>query len=111
MDEDTVRVVLVKPAAGVRSASSTMAMTYDWRVGTSIWERDWRQRSRATAVTGVGAKATAMRKTLDGTWLKTMVRRRPIRRAIRSASRNEAAVTSWVRKKMVPRAARSRPNR
>src|SRR5512136_1321308 len=69
MDEETVRVVLVRPAAAMRSPSSTMAMTYDCRVGTSIWDRDCLHRSRPTAPTGVGARATPMRKTFDGMWL------------------------------------------
>src|SRR2546425_8523260 len=45
-----LRDTLVNPAAGVRSASGTTLITYDCRVGTSIWERDCRERSRPTAI-------------------------------------------------------------
>jgi hypothetical protein len=66
MDEDTVLVALVNPAAAVLSDSSTIAMTYDCLAGTSISDKDCLHRRRKTALSGVGAKATAIRKKLEG---------------------------------------------
>jgi len=39
-DDETVRVALVRPAAAVRSRSSTIDMTYDCLAGTSICDKD-----------------------------------------------------------------------
>ena len=39
MAAPVVRATPVTPAAAERSSGSTTAMTYDWRVGTSIWLR------------------------------------------------------------------------
>ena len=66
MDEDTVLVALVNPAAAVLSDSSTMAITYDCLAGTSICDSECLHKRRKTALNGVGAKATAVRNTFDG---------------------------------------------
>ncbi len=47
MAAPVVRATPVTPAAAERSSGSTTAMTYDWRVGTSIWLR-LNRRSRTT---------------------------------------------------------------
>jgi len=59
---------------------------YDWRVGTSIWERLDRATQTTTDESNVGANANAMRSTLDGRWVKTMVLIRPNRRASGTAA-------------------------
>src|SRR5258708_22345389 len=83
-EEDTaqavVRTRLVAPLAKVLSAGATRAATYDCRVGTSISTSDSRSRNSASAQPVDGAKGTAIRNRLEGRWVKTMVRTRPIRR-------------------------------
>lgn len=49
-----------------------------------------------------GAKGTAVRNRFEGMWLNTMVLSKPIRLAIRSAARNEMAVTMAVAEKISP---------
>ena len=49
MAAPVVRAMPVTPAAAERSSGSTTAMTYDWRVGTSIWLRLKRSSRTATA--------------------------------------------------------------
>ena len=50
----TVRAIPVTPAAAERSSASTTAITYDWRVGTSIWLSENRSSKTATASGRVG---------------------------------------------------------
>lgn len=93
MDWAVLRERFVNPAAAVLSDSLTIAITYDCLGGTSIWERDCRQSSNATAVIGLGASATEARRTLEGRWVKTMVFSNPIRFAILHEIKKDSAVT------------------
>jgi hypothetical protein len=49
-----------------------------------------------------GANGTAIRKTLEGIWLKTIVLSNPMRLAILSAARKDMAVTICVAEKIKP---------
>src|SRR6267142_7053689 len=89
-----VRTRLVAPLAKVRSAGATSAATYDCRVGTSISTKDSRSRNNASAQPVDGAKGTAIRNRLEGRWVKTMVRTRPMRRARNAAPRCESALST-----------------
>src|SRR2546426_9276373 len=79
IDCATLRAVFVPAFAAVRSARPTIPARYAWRVGTSIWERAIRARYAATAGGEPGAGGTAVKGTLDGEWVKTIVSRRPKR--------------------------------
>src|SRR5215208_8352903 len=79
------RVTFVMPLAYVRAEGGTTAMTYDWRVGTSISTSASRNRKRVAATVTVGAAGASIRKRLDGRCVHTIVFNSPIRRA------NEAA--------------------
>ncbi len=47
------------------------------------------------AAQAVGAKAAAIRKKLEGMWVKTMVLRSPKRLEILAASQRDTAVSTW----------------
>src|ERR1035437_8397214 len=76
-----LRAIPVTPAAAERSSGATIAIVYDWRVGTSIWLMLKRTRSTAAASGSVGMNVTSRSRTFDGKWLKTIVRINPNRRA------------------------------
>ena len=82
-----VRAIPVTPAAAERSSGSTTAITYDWRVGTSIWLRLKRSSSTPIASGRFGISGTRISSRFDGRWVKTIVLTRPIRAAIRAADR------------------------
>ena len=100
----------VTPAAAERSSGSTTAMTYDWRVGTSIWLRLNRSSRTATASGSVGMSGTRISSTFDGRWVKTIVLMSPIRAAIRAADSDETAASRLAPKKIAPSVAGSTPN-
>src|SRR5215212_938753 len=100
----------VTPAAADRSSGSTTAMTYDWRVGTSIWLRVNRSSSTAIASWRVGISGTMNRSTFDGRWVKTIVLMSPNLAAIRAADRDETAASRFAAKKIAPSTAGSTPN-
>src|SRR2546428_13397059 len=77
----SVRARFVVLAAASRSRSSTTAITYACRVGTSIWESRWRIQSRPMAIAAVGAAAIATRTTFETRGETTLVGRRPKRLA------------------------------
>src|SRR6185295_9755525 len=91
MAAPVVRAMPVTPAAAERSSGSTTAMTYDWRVGTSIWLRLNRSRSTAIARGRFGISGTRISRTLDGRWVKTIVLMSPNLAAIRAADREDTA--------------------
>ena len=84
-------VRLVTPAAKVRSSGRTTAATYDCRVGTSISTSDSRSRNNTTAHRADGMNAAAIKNTLEGRCVKTMVLISPIRRASHAAPRCDSA--------------------
>ncbi len=83
----------------MRSLGSTTAITYACRVGTSICESAKRESSSTIAEARLGAKATAASSRFEGRWVKTIVRRRPILPAKRTASWNESACRIPIEKK------------
>src|SRR6478609_4788461 len=86
-----VRAIPVTPAAADRSSGSTTAMTYDWRVGTSIWLRLNRSSRTAIASGSVGISGTRINRMFEGRWVKTIVLMRPNRAAIRAADSDDTA--------------------
>src|SRR5512142_67896 len=72
------RAVLVTAAAWVRWVAGTRAITYAWRVGTSIGDRTVRASSNPTVVGRFGAIARAASSRLEGRWVNTMVGSSPI---------------------------------
>jgi hypothetical protein len=62
------------------------------------------------ATHAVGAKAAAMRKKLEGIWVKTMVLRSPNRLDILAASQRDTAVSTWEKKKTKASELTSSPN-
>src|SRR5688572_8308677 len=89
-------------AAAGRSCGGTMAMTYDVRVGTSFCDNALRASRHAIAQPSVGMNGTRIRNTLDGRCVNTIVFTKPIRRAIRTATRYENEASTPAQKKMVP---------
>lgn len=79
-----------------------MLIRYDWRVGTSICDSDWRHSRRMTAEVAAGANGIAARRMFEGMCVNTIVLTNPILRAILAASRNEMAVTIWAAEKRRP---------
>src|SRR5687767_1209320 len=96
------RARLVTPAVAVRSASSTTAMVYDWRAGTSIDESADRRTWSRAQISKLGTTAIAIRNTLDGMWVNTIVLISPIRPASHAATGNDAVVSSPETKKIAP---------
>src|SRR6266511_2413494 len=90
----TYRAVLVVAAAAVRSGGGTSAITYAWRVGTSICDSTVRASSSPTAMGRVGASGTAASSKLDGRWVNTIVRSSPTLAASSGAARKEAACST-----------------
>src|SRR6266498_1969950 len=99
----TYRAVLVAAAAAVRSADGTRAITYAWRVGTSICARQMRARGSPPATCRLRASGTAASSRLDGRWVNTIVRSSPTLAAIGGAARNETACNT-------PTAANTKPS-
>src|SRR5450759_728824 len=89
-------------AAAGRSAGVTIAITYELRVGTSICDSALRTNSSAMTQLRSGMKGIATRHRLEGRWVNTMVLTRPMRLAMRTATRYESAVSTPVQKKMLP---------
>src|SRR2546425_12850481 len=107
-EEAKLRGTEVMLAAAARSPGETTAITYELRVGTSIWDRALRASKRAITHPSAGANGTSNNKTLDGRWVNTIVLTRPIRPAIRAASRYEKAENTPVQKKIIPASATDR---
>src|SRR3954468_3444939 len=105
-----VRAIPVTPAAADRSSGSTTAITYDWRVGPSIWLRLNRSSRTSTARGGGGIGGRRISRMFDGRWVNTIVSMRPIRRAIRAADSDDTAASRLAAKKIAPRTAGSTPN-
>ena len=97
-----VRATPVTPAAAERSSGSTTAMTYDWRVGTSIWLSVKRNSRTATASGSVGMSGTRISSRFDGMWVKTIVLMSPNRAAIRAADSDDTAASRFAPKKIEP---------
>ena len=74
-------------AAAGRSSGATTAMTYEVRVGTSIWESALRTSNSAIASGRFGAKGTSARHRLAGRCVNTIVLMSPIRSAIQAAAK------------------------
>ena len=85
--EARLRGTDVMPAAAARSAGETTAITYELRVGTSICDSALRRRSNATTHPRSDANGTMSSSTLDGRCVNTIVLTRPIRCAMRAATR------------------------
>ena len=85
-------------------------MTYDWRVGTSIWLRLNRRRSTPIASGSVGMSGTRISSTFEGMCVKTIVLMRPIRAAIRAADSDDTAASRFAPKKMTPSRPGSTPH-
>src|SRR6266542_1057788 len=86
MDDARLRGTAVTLAAAVRSAGVTTAITYEVRVGTSIWASAARTSSRPSTIGRLGENAASTRQRLDGMWVNTMVLTSPKRRASRTAT-------------------------
>jgi len=96
------RTRCVIPDASVRSSGLTTAMTYDWRVGTSISTSPSRRRNSPAATGKLGAKGTVARRRLDGMCVKTIVFTSPIRLASQAAAMCESAFMARAPKKSAP---------
>src|SRR5258708_25044049 len=81
-----LRGTAVMLAAAARSGGVTIAMTYEVRVGTSIWDSAARTSSNAMTVPRSPVNGTRMTQILDGICVNTMVLTRPIRLAMRAAT-------------------------
>src|SRR6266853_1177000 len=77
IEEASVRGTAVTLAAAARSAGVTTAITYDVRVGTSIWDSAERTSSRPSTTRRFVEKAARIRQRLDGMCVKTIVFTRP----------------------------------
>src|SRR4051812_48445431 len=97
-----LRGTLVTLAAAARSSGGTMAITYDWRAGTSIEDTHMRRRTQPTASGAVGMKAARIRSALEGRCVYTIVLMSPILAARRADASCDAAVRSPAAKKMAP---------
>src|SRR5258705_2890937 len=109
IEAPVVRAIPVTPAAADRSPGSTTAITYDWRVGTSIWLRLKRRSRTAIASARFGMSGTRISRMFDGRWVQTIVLISPNRAANRDADREETAASRFAPKKMPPRSAGSTP--
>ena len=74
-------------AAAARSSAATTAMTYEVRVGTSIWESALRTSNSVIASGRLGANGTSARQRFAGRCVNTMVLMRPILSAIQAAAK------------------------
>ena len=101
----------VTPAAAERSSGLTIAIVYDWRVGTSICEM-LKRSSRTTIAQGrFGMSGTSMSRMFDGICVNTIVLISPMRAAMRAASNAEIPASRLAPKKMLPNTAGSTPKR
>src|ERR1035437_8868757 len=87
MAAPTLRATAVTPAAEDRSSGAATAITYDCRVGTSIWLMLNRNSSIRMARGRVGMNGTRISSTLEGRCVKTIVLISPIRDASHDADR------------------------
>src|SRR5689334_20175132 len=85
----------VMPAVADRSLALTIAMTYDCRVGTSIWLMLKRSSRTTIAEDRFGISGTRINKTLDGRCVKTMVFTKPNFDARRDASSAEIPANTF----------------
>src|SRR4030066_1400158 len=92
-EDPTERAMLVIPAAAERSSGLTTAIVKDWRVGTSIWEMEYRSIITAIARLRLGMSGIRQSNILDGICVKTIVLIRPILDARRTASKAEMPAT------------------
>ena len=98
-----VRATPVTPAAAERSSGGTTAITYDWRVGTSICEILNRNIKTAMAHGKFGISGTRISNRFDGRWVKTMVLTRPKRVASCAAYKAERPANKFGRRRCCPR--------
>src|SRR6185503_252554 len=105
----TFRVTLVTPLANVRSAGFTTAMTYDWRVGTSISTSASRARNSTAASAALLDAGAAISSRLDGRCVHTIVFNRPIRRASQAATTCDNAFNTRAAKNSSARVASDVP--
>jgi hypothetical protein len=103
--EARLRGTVVMLAAAGRSSGSTIAITYELRVGTSICDRKLRTRKSATTTAKLSTKGIAARHRFAGMCVNTIVFTSPIRSAMRTAMRNETAESTLVAKKSAPTSA------
>ena len=82
-----LRGTAVMLAGAGRSPGVTMAMTYELRVGTSICESRLRTHRSAITAARWSANGTATRHKLAGRCVNTIVFTRPMRFAMRTATR------------------------
>ena len=97
-------------AAAERYAGVTTTMTYEERVGTSIWESAARASRKAMARCILGEKAAQIKNRLDGRCVKTMVFTSPIFRDSQAATGKENAENTADQKKDTPAVVKDRPN-
>src|SRR5213080_2096992 len=88
-------------AAAARSSGATTAITYELRVGTSIWDSALRASSSPIATGRSGANGTNASSTFDGRWVNTIVLIRPMRSAIGTAIRYDTAEHMPVQNRIV----------
>src|SRR2546430_9265231 len=74
-----VREMPVIPAAADRSCGGTIAMVYDWRVGTSILLILKRRRKTENARDKFGIKGMRINRKLESRSVKTIILKRPKR--------------------------------
>ena len=109
-DEPTERAMLVIPAAAERSSGLTTAIGKDWRVGTSIWEMEYRSIITAIARLRFGMSGIRQSNILEGICVNTIVLMRPILDARRTASKAEMPARIFAPKKIPPSVPASTPN-
>ena len=74
-------------AAAGRSSGSTTAITYELRVGTSIWDKTLRASNNAIAQPNVGMNGMRINNTFAARCVNTIVFTNPNRSAMRTAIR------------------------
>src|SRR5258705_6759652 len=97
-----LRGTVVTLAAAGRSAGVTIAITYELRVGTSICESALLTNRSAITVARSGMNGIATRHRFAGRCVNTIVLTRPMRLAMRTATRYEIDVRMPVQKKIAP---------
>src|SRR5882757_4904145 len=85
-DDARLRGTAVTLAAAARSGGVTTAITYEVRVGTSIWESAERTSNRPSTTRRFVENAARIRQRLEGMCVKTIVFTRPKRFASRAAT-------------------------
>src|SRR4030066_1085929 len=101
-DEPTERAMFVIPAAAERSSGLTTALGKGWRVGTSIWEMEYRSIITAIARLRFGMSGIRQSNMLDGICVKTIVLMRPILDESRTANKAEMPARTFAPKKIPP---------